>query len=85
MRDGACRDQDLVATSCPIRKGILLKASNIGYICIAVHDLSKARGERTIDGAPRTLLGNRYAFMQPLNRMCGALTEILDGGFDPSR
>jgi len=43
----------------------------------------KAKGEQTIDQTPRELMGNRYAFIQPPPRMCGVLTEILDGDFDP--
>jgi methylmalonyl-CoA/ethylmalonyl-CoA epimerase len=42
----------------------------------------KAKGEMTIDQKPRELMGNRYAFIQPPKRLCGVLTEILDGGFD---
>jgi methylmalonyl-CoA/ethylmalonyl-CoA epimerase len=46
----------------------------------------KAKGEKTIDDAPRRFMGNRYAFIQPPNRMCGVLTEIFDGGADhPSK
>ena len=43
----------------------------------------KAKGKRCIDEKPRELMGNRYAFIQPPNQMCGVLTEILDGDFDP--
>jgi len=42
-----------------------------------------AKGEQTIDKEPRKLMGNRYAFIQPPNRTCGVLTEILDGDFNP--
>ena len=45
----------------------------------------KARGEETIDKKPREYMGNRYAFIQPPKRMCGVLTEILDGDFDPDK
>jgi len=44
----------------------------------------KAKGEFTIDKEPRKLMGSRYAFIQPPPRMCGVLTEILDGDFDPN-
>ena len=44
----------------------------------------RAKGEPTIDKEPRKLMGNRYAFIQPPGRMCGVLTEILDGDFDPN-
>ena len=43
----------------------------------------KAKGENTIDKVPRQLMGNRYAFIQPPARLCGVLTEVLDGEFDP--
>lgn len=43
----------------------------------------KARGEKLIDKRPRKLMGNRYAFIKPPKEMCGVLTEILDGEFDP--
>ena len=42
-----------------------------------------AKGEPTIDKEPRKLMGNRYAFIQPPNRLCGVLIEILDGDFKP--
>lgn len=45
----------------------------------------KVRGEETIDKKPREFMGNRYAFLQPPKRMCGVLTEILDGEFDPDK
>ena len=44
----------------------------------------RAKREPTIDKKPRKLMGNRYAFIQPPNLMCGVLTEILDGEFDPN-
>jgi methylmalonyl-CoA/ethylmalonyl-CoA epimerase len=43
----------------------------------------KAQGEITIDAKPRHLMGNRYAFLQTPKRLCGVLTEIADGEFDP--
>ena len=45
----------------------------------------KVRGEEIIDKEPREFMGNRYAFIQPPSRMCGVLTEILDGEFDPDK
>ncbi|GAB4277968.1 MAG: methylmalonyl-CoA epimerase [Deferrisomatales bacterium] len=44
----------------------------------------RAKGERTIDAAPRKLMGNRYAFISPPSEMHGVLTEIIDGEFDRS-
>ena len=44
----------------------------------------RAKEEPTIDKSPRKLMGNRYAFIQPPDRMSGVLTEILDGEFDPN-
>ena len=38
-------------------------------------------GKQTIDDKPRRLMGNRYAFLEPPDRMHGVLTEIVDGSF----
>jgi methylmalonyl-CoA/ethylmalonyl-CoA epimerase len=35
-----------------------------------------------IDDKPRTLLGNRYAFIHHPQRLNGVLTELLEGDFD---
>lgn len=43
----------------------------------------RARGEKTIDQKPRELMGNQYAFIHPPKEMCGVLTEIIEGDFNP--
>ncbi len=45
----------------------------------------KAAGHELIDDRPRELFGNRYAFINPPDRMCGVLTEIIDGDFNPRK
>jgi methylmalonyl-CoA/ethylmalonyl-CoA epimerase len=42
----------------------------------------KAKGADLIDQEPRALYGNRYAFIQKPNQLCGVLTELLEGDFD---
>jgi methylmalonyl-CoA/ethylmalonyl-CoA epimerase len=65
-------------------EGVFLISYRVDDVGEGLEEL-KARGEKTIDAAPRTLMGNRYAFIQPPNRMCGVLTEIFDGGYDSNR
>ena len=43
----------------------------------------KAKGRQTIDDEPRELMGNRYAFIHRPKELCGVLTEVLDGEFNP--
>ena len=43
----------------------------------------KAKGRQTIDDEPRQLMGNRYAFIHRPKELCGVLTEVLDGEYDP--
>ena len=45
----------------------------------------RMKGQRLIDDKPRTLFGNRYAFVQRPDKLCGVLTELLDGDFDESQ
>jgi methylmalonyl-CoA/ethylmalonyl-CoA epimerase len=61
-------------------EGFFLISFRVDDVERALCDL-KAAGHSTIDGKPRTLLGNRYAFIQPPRIMHGVLTEILDGRF----
>lgn len=63
-------------------EGVFLISYKVADVVQGLAEL-KAKGERTIDRAPRELMGNRYAFIQPPSRTCGVLTEILDGDFDP--
>jgi methylmalonyl-CoA/ethylmalonyl-CoA epimerase len=41
-----------------------------------------SKGVKTIDQEPRSLMGNRYAFIHPPKELSGVLTEILDGEFE---
>jgi hypothetical protein len=51
----------------------------------AALDELKEKGESLIDDKPRSLFGNRYAFVQRPEKLCGILTELLDGDFDRSQ
>ena len=63
-------------------EGVFLISYRVADVEKGLSELN-AKGEKTIDQTPRELMGNRYAFIQPPHRMCGVLTEILDGDFDP--
>jgi methylmalonyl-CoA/ethylmalonyl-CoA epimerase len=63
-------------------EGVFLISYRVADVEEGLADI-KAKGEKTIDKVPRQLMGNRYAFIQPPDRMCGVLTEVLDGEFDP--
>jgi len=72
--------------------GRFLEKRGEGFFLISyrVDDVAAGLGElrdkgcRTIDRAPRELMGNRYAFLAPPKHMHGVLTEIMDGEFDRS-
>lgn len=64
-------------------EGVFLISYRVANVEEGLAELRR-RGETTIDQEPRKLLGNRYAFIQPPKQMCGVLTEILDGEFDPN-
>lgn len=72
-----------------VAKFIKRKGEGVFLISYRVADVEKglaelkAQGEVPIDAQPRRLMGNRYAFLQPPKRLCGVLSEILDGEFDP--
>jgi methylmalonyl-CoA/ethylmalonyl-CoA epimerase len=63
-------------------EGVFLISYRVADVAQGLSEL-RAKGEPTIDREPRRLMGSRYAFIQPPNRMCGVLTEIFDGDFDP--
>lgn len=63
-------------------EGVFLISYRVADVVGGLAEL-QAKGETTIDKEPRELMGTRYAFIQPPGRMCGVLTEILDGDFDP--
>jgi methylmalonyl-CoA/ethylmalonyl-CoA epimerase len=72
-----------------VAKFIEKRGEGVFLISYKVSDVAKglaeleAKGEKTIDKMPRHLMGNRYAFIQPPARLCGVLTEVIDGEFDP--
>ena len=63
-------------------EGVFLISYRVADVDEALTELN-AKGEKTIDKEPRKLMGNRYAFIQPPARLCGVLSEVLDGEFDP--
>ena len=63
-------------------EGVFLISYRVADVVEGLSEI-RSRGEPLIDEEPRQLMGNRYAFIQPPGRMCGVLTEILDGDFDP--
>ncbi|MBW1682969.1 MAG: VOC family protein [Deltaproteobacteria bacterium] len=72
-----------------VAKFIERRGEGVFLISYKVEDVEKGlaelreKGEPTIDKTPRELMGNRYAFIQPPQRLCGVLTEIIDGSFEP--
>jgi methylmalonyl-CoA/ethylmalonyl-CoA epimerase len=63
-------------------EGVFLISYRVKDVASGLVEL-KAKGARLIDETPRHLMGNRYAFIMPPGDICGVLTEILDGDFDP--
>ena len=62
-------------------EGVFLISYRVGDVAAGLAEL-RDKGMRTIDQAPRRLMGNRYAFINPPKETCGVLTEIMDGDFD---
>lgn len=65
-------------------EGVFLISYRVEDVAAGLTEL-KAKGQATIDSRPRELAGTRYAFIQPPDKFCGVLTEILDGEYDPSK
>jgi methylmalonyl-CoA/ethylmalonyl-CoA epimerase len=66
-------------------EGVFLISYRVDDVQEALDQLHRA-GRRTIDQEPRSLMGNRYAFIDPPRALHGVLTEILDGEFvNPAR
>ena len=63
-------------------EGLYLISYRVDDVEAALAEL-KATGARLIDEAPRHGLGTRFAFIMHPKEMCGVLTEITDGDFDP--
>ena len=62
-------------------EGVFLLSYQVEDV-VAKMDELKGKGYKLIDDEPRRLFGNRYAFINPPNQLCGVLTEIIDGEFD---
>ena len=62
-------------------EGVFLISYKVDDLDKALAEL-KAKGADLIDQEPRALYGNRYAFIQKPNQLCGVLTELLEGDFD---
>jgi methylmalonyl-CoA/ethylmalonyl-CoA epimerase len=71
-----------------VAKFIKKRGEGVFLISYKVDDLDgalaelKAKGADLIDQEPRALFGTRYAFIQKPNKLCGVLTELLEGDFD---
>ena len=63
-------------------EGVFLISYRVDQVEAGLQEL-KRKGKRLIDEQPRSLMGNRYAFVMPPSETFGVLTEILDGEFDP--
>lgn len=65
-------------------EGVFLISYKVDDLDAALSELER-KGEPLIDHKPRSLFGNRYAFVQRPDKLCGILTELLDGDFDKSQ
>jgi len=65
-------------------EGVFLLSYRVDDVAAGLAELI-SKGQPTIDSRPRELVGYRYAFIQPPEKFCGVLTEILEGEFDPSK
>ena len=71
-----------------VAKFIRKRGEGVFLISYKVDDLDKAlaelkaKGADLIDQEPRALFGNRYAFIQKPDKLCGVLTELVEGDFD---
>jgi methylmalonyl-CoA/ethylmalonyl-CoA epimerase len=65
-------------------EGIFLISYQVENVVEKMREL-RERGYDLIDDQPRELFGNRYAFINPPQQLCGVLTEIIDGEFTPEK
>ena len=63
-------------------EGVFLISYQVEDVVEKMQEL-REQGNTLIDDQPRELFGNRYAFINPPDQLCGVLTEIVDGEFDP--
>ncbi|MDO8723688.1 MAG: VOC family protein [Syntrophales bacterium] len=62
-------------------EGFFLISYKVDDLPNAMHELT-AKGAKLIDKEPRSLYGNRYAFIHHPAKLSGVLTELIDGEFD---
>ncbi len=73
--------------TCEVAKFLETRGEGVFLISYRVDDVQDvldelhAKDRRTIDQKPRSLMGNRYAFIDPPRALHGVLTEVLDGEF----
>ena len=65
-------------------EGFFLISYKVDNLDAAMEEL-RGKGATLIDEKPRSLFGNRYAFVQKPQELGGVLTELLYGEFDASR
>jgi methylmalonyl-CoA/ethylmalonyl-CoA epimerase len=65
-------------------EGFFLISYKVDNLDAAMEEL-RSKGAKLIDEKPRSLFGNRYAFVQKPQELGGVLTELLYGEFDASR
>jgi len=65
-------------------EGVFLISYKVDNLDNALEELRK-KGKKLIDNKPRSLFGNRYAFVHHPNKLNGVLTELLEGDFDISK
>ncbi len=75
-------DSDVARFIAKRGEGVFLISYRVDDVDEALAEL-KAKGRRTIDEKPRELMGNRYAFIHRPQELCGVLTEVMDGEFNP--
>lgn len=60
-------------------EGVFLISYRVDNVQEALNELN-AKGYRTIDKKPRSIMGQRFAFINHPREMCGVLSEICDLG-----
>ena len=65
-------------------EGVFLVSYKVEDLDEALAEL-KAKGADLIDRKPRALFGTRYAFIHKPDKLCGVLTELIEGDFDVSQ
>lgn len=62
-------------------EGVFLISYKVDNLDNALEELRK-KGKKLIDNKPRSLFGNRYAFVHHPSKIKGVLIELLEGNFD---